>query len=289
MRAETLVGYLDLMKTADQGARGRRWRRRSMRTSASLDVDQAFEARGRALPRPARAPTIEVDPSDGSLRFSFQVGRRRADIDRHDRAAARAPRELAPNASARGDRVSTSFPGDHHPGQAVPNLMRSVFQAQPRGEPRLPREQAASASSGSSATRTSRSGGAPSSSRSASSRRTRSSRFSGSVRGVRQALGADASARLLDSTGGHPYATQELAYFVWELVANKGEASSQTWRRVSAASYARSTTTCPLWDDAPRPQRLLMLALADEPCAPSTRPTTPRGTTCPGPRPSSGP
>jgi hypothetical protein len=46
-----------------------------------------------------------------------------------------------------------------------------------------------------------------------------------------------------DSTGGHPYATQELAYFVWELVAEQRRGIVADVEEVSAASYARSTTT----------------------------------------------
>ena len=67
-------------------------------------------------------------------------------------------------------------------------------------------------------------------------------------------------------TGGHPYGTQELAYFVWELVPAGGEASA-TDVEDGVARVVRSEHNhfAQLWDDAPRAQRLVMLALADEP------------------------
>lgn len=75
-----------------------------------------------------------------------------------------------------------------------------------------------------------------------------------------------ALARLLDITAGHPYGTQEIAYFVWELLPPRGEASvaeiDQALGRVLRSEHNHFAQ---LWDEAPHPQRLLMLALADEP------------------------
>ena len=67
-------------------------------------------------------------------------------------------------------------------------------------------------------------------------------------------------------SGGHPYGTQELAYFVWELVPPGGEASPETLEaaltRVLRSEHNHLTQ---IWEQAPGPQRLLMLALTDEP------------------------
>ena len=72
--------------------------------------------------------------------------------------------------------------------------------------------------------------------------------------------------RLLEVTAGHPYGTQELAYFVWELLPAGGEASA-TDVEDGVARVIRSEHNhfAQLWDDAPRAQRLVLLALADEP------------------------
>jgi hypothetical protein len=76
----------------------------------------------------------------------------------------------------------------------------------------------------------------------------------------------EAVERLLRATGGHPYGTQELAYFVWELVESGSEASvadvEEAVTRVLRSEHNHLTR---IWDDASHAQRLLMLALAAEP------------------------
>ena len=72
--------------------------------------------------------------------------------------------------------------------------------------------------------------------------------------------------RLLEVTAGHPYGTQELAYFVWELMPAGGEASAPDVEEgVARVVRSEHNHFAQLWDDAPRAQRLVMLALADEP------------------------
>ena len=79
-------------------------------------------------------------------------------------------------------------------------------------------------------------------------------------------IAEDALDRLLEVTRGHPYATQELAYFTWELVPDRSEALvgdvEDALAQVLRSEHNHFTQ---LWDDAPHPQRLLLLALADEP------------------------
>jgi hypothetical protein len=73
---------------------------------------------------------------------------------------------------------------------------------------------------------------------------------------------------LLELTAGHPYGTQELAYFVWELLPAGGEASaSDVEEGVARVVRSEHNHFAQLWDDAPRAQRLVLLALADEPTA----------------------
>ena len=72
--------------------------------------------------------------------------------------------------------------------------------------------------------------------------------------------------RLLEATGGHPYGTQELAYFVWEVVPTGHFARLRDVESALAqALRSEHNHFAKLWDDAPHAQRLVMLALAEEP------------------------
>jgi AAA+ ATPase superfamily predicted ATPase len=75
--------------------------------------------------------------------------------------------------------------------------------------------------------------------------------------------------RLLAVTRGHPYATQELAYALWEEVPQGFSASvadlDDALRAVLRSENARFTL---VWENATRPQKLLLQALAREPGRP---------------------
>jgi AAA+ ATPase superfamily predicted ATPase len=75
--------------------------------------------------------------------------------------------------------------------------------------------------------------------------------------------------RLLAVTGGHPYATQELAYALWEEIPEGFSGSvgdlDEALRAVLRAEHARFTLN---WESATRPQKLLLQALAREPGRP---------------------
>ena len=71
---------------------------------------------------------------------------------------------------------------------------------------------------------------------------------------------------LLDVTHGHPYGTQELAYFAWELVRpGKTVTMAELEEALERVLRSEHNHFVQLWDDAPHPQRRLMLALAEEP------------------------
>jgi uncharacterized protein len=86
-------------------------------------------------------------------------------------------------------------------------------------------------------------------------------------------IGDEAADRLLAITGGHPYATQELAYALWEEVPEGFSASTadldDALRSVLRAENARFTL---VWENATRPQKLLLEALAREPGRPFSNP-----------------
>jgi len=265
MRRKTLVGYCDLMMTPTK-ERLAAALAKTIYSDIASPVGQAFE-RAADLFRSLRVrPTIEVDPSDGSLRFSFQVGRRRTDIDDTIERLLELLGELAAERKRRVVIVFDEFQEIIALDKRFPNLLRAVFQAQPevshvylgskrhllerifndRNEPFW--RSAKQLEIGPIAPATF----AP----------FLSDRFAATGKGIAD----DALQLLLEVTAGHPYGTQELAYFVWELVPAGGEASA-TDIEDAVARVVRSEHNhfAQLWDDAPRAQRLMLLALADEP------------------------
>jgi hypothetical protein len=75
--------------------------------------------------------------------------------------------------------------------------------------------------------------------------------------------------RVLTVTDGHPYATQELCYFLWELVP-EGFSATSTDVDDALAAVLRSEHAhfSRVWEKAARGQRLVLQALAAEPDEP---------------------
>lgn len=265
MRQKALVGYCDLMKSPTK-ERFAAALAKTIYADIASPLEQAFE-RAAELFRGLRVrPTMEVDPSDGTLRFSFQAGRRQGDIDDTIERLLELLGELAAERRRRVVIVFDEFQEVLALDKRFPNLMRAVFQAQPevshvylgskrhllerifndRNEPFWRSAKQLEI------------GMIPP----AAFARFVHERFAASGKGSTD----EALERLLVATGGHPYGTQELAYFVWELVPPGGEASvaevEDALTRVIRSEHNHFTQ---LWDDATHPQRLLMLALADEP------------------------
>jgi hypothetical protein len=265
MRRKTLVGYCDLMMTPTK-ERLAAALAKTIYSDIASPVGQAFE-RAADLFRSLRVrPTIEVDPSDGSLRFSFQVGRRRTDIDDTIERLLELLGELAAERKRRVVIVFDEFQEIIALDKRFPNLLRAVFQAQPevshvylgskrhllerifndRNEPFW--RSAKQLEIGPIAT--------------AAFAPFLRDRFTATGKGITD----DGLQRLLEVTAGHPYGTQELAYFVWELVAPGGEASATDIEEaVGRVVRSEHNHFAQLWDDAPRAQRRVLLALADEP------------------------
>jgi hypothetical protein len=265
MRRKTLVGYCDLMMTPTK-ERLAAALAKTIYSDIASPVGQAFE-RAADLFRSLRVrPTIEVDPSDGSLRFSFQVGRRRTDIDDTIERLLELLGELAAERKRRVVIVFDEFQEIIALDKRFPNLLRAVFQAQPEvshvylGSKRHLLERIFNDRNEPfwrSAKQLEIGPIAP-----AAFAPFLSDRFAATGKGIAD----DALQLLLEVTAGHPYGTQELAYFVWELVPAGGEASA-TDIEDAVARVVRSEHNhfAQLWDDAPRAQRLMLLALADEP------------------------
>ena len=267
VRAGILVGYCDLMRTPTK--------ERFAAALARTIYGDLESAAGQALERAASlfrglriTPTMEVDPTDGSLRFSFHAGRQRAAIDDTIEALLELPGQIAAERERRVALVFDEFQEIVSLDPAFPNLMRSVFQEQPEvGHVYLGSKQHvlerifddANEPFWRSAKRLEIGSIAP-----AEFARFLRRRFEETEKGIDD----EAVNRVLEATGGHPYATQELAYFLWELVPTGHFARlTDVEEALGQALRSEHNHFAKLWDDAPFAQRLVMLALAEEPTA----------------------
>jgi uncharacterized protein len=84
-------------------------------------------------------------------------------------------------------------------------------------------------------------------------------------------IGDDVVNRLLAMTGGHPYATQELCYFLWEETPSRRKADTERFETaLDKLLRSEHSHFSDLWDRARTNQRLLLAALAEEPGRPLT-------------------
>ncbi len=266
LRRKVLVAYCDLMRTPTK--------ERFAAALATTIYENIASPAGQAVERAASIfrglrlkPTIEVDPDDARLRFTFDPARRRrSDIDETIEKLLELPARLAVERKRRAVLILDEFQEVVKLDKDFPNLMRAVFQAQPEvghvylGSKRhildrifndqhepfwrsakrmeiglIPTEQFAAFVK---------------------------EQFGRTDKGIVDG----ALARLLEATAGHPYATQELAYFTWELVptghfalVRDVEVALEKALRSEHNHFAR------IWDEATEHERLLLLALAAEP------------------------
>ncbi|HSK17121.1 MAG TPA: ATP-binding protein [Gaiellaceae bacterium] len=264
-REGILVGYCDLMRTPTKERLAAALARTVYRDLTGA-VGGAIERAAGLFRGLTVTPTMEVDPSDGSLRFTFHGGRRRAGIDETIERLLELPAEIAAERRRRVVLVLDEFQEILALDRRFPTLLRAVFQEQPEvahvylGSKRHVLEQifedenepfwrsAKRLEIGPIAT--------------GEFARFVRERFEETEKGVDD----EALARLVEATGGHPYATQELAYFLWELVPRGHVAKLRDVEEaLGGALRSEHNHFAKLWDDAPQAQRLLLLALAEEP------------------------
>jgi len=265
IRKRILVGYCDLMRTPTK--------ERFAAALAKTIYSDLETAAGQAIERAARlfrglriTPTMEVDPIDGSLRFVFHAGRRRAAIDDTIEALLALPGQIAAERGRRAVLVFDEFQEILTLDGHFPNLMRAVFQEQPEvghvylGSKRHVLERIFEDENEPfwrSAKRLEIGTIEP-----AAFARFLRHRFEETEKGI----DGEALNRVLEATGGHPYGTQELAYFLWELVPTGHLAHlADVEAALEQALRSEHNHFAKLWDDAPHAQRLVLLALAEEP------------------------
>jgi AAA+ ATPase superfamily predicted ATPase len=256
------VAYCDLMKTPTK--------ERFAAALAKTIFDDLESPTGSVLER-AHAlfrglrivPQMSVDPEHGSLSFTFTAQQRR-DIDETIERLLELPQRIAGERRRRVVLILDEFQEVVKLDPGYPNLMRSVFQTQPEvshiylGSRRHildrifeDRNQAFWRSA-----KRIEIGMIPV----AEFRSFIKERFDATDKGITD----EALDRLLEATHGHPYATQELAYYTWQEVATGAhafvdhvEAALESVLRSENRHFSR------IWEDATEHQRLLLIALAD--------------------------
>ena len=260
-----LVAYCDLMRTPTK-----------VRLAAALaktivddllsPVEGLLERAGSVVRGLRVSPTVELDPRDGGVRFSFEAVRRSADIDATLERLLELPAEIAAEQERRVVVVFDEFQEVVRVDGTLPNVMRAIFQTQREvghvyvgsrrhvlttifNESHEPFWRSA---------KQIELGRIDEDELGAYVR----ARFEATDRGIDD----DALARLLELTDGHPYATQELAYFTWEQV-QLGHAAHDADVEHALAQVLRSehNNLARLWQDATPNERLVVLALHEEP------------------------
>jgi hypothetical protein len=267
IRRKVLVAQVDLMTTPTKERLAEK-----LATTIHRDIaSRLFRARERlGVFRGLRiTPTIAIDPDDGSVSFTFDAGRRPADIDATLERLLQLPAQLAADRERRACLVLDEFQEITTIDPALPKLMRAVFQEQPEvahvylGSARHMMERIFNDENEPfwrSAKRVELGPIAP-----VQFRGYIEDRFARTGRGI-EAETVDA---ILEITGGHPYATQELCYFLWQETT-EGETAGfglldEALKGVLRSEHAHFEL---IWDRASGVQRTVLQALAAEPGRP---------------------
>jgi hypothetical protein len=211
-------------------------------------------------------PTVTVDPEDGSLSFSFTPGMRPEDLDATLERLLELPGRLAGERERRVALILDEFQEIADIDAGLPKLMRAVFQQQPEvahvylGSRRHMMRRIFS---------------------DANEPFWRSAKqlelgvidpraFRAHIAERFERTGKHVAEPALDGmlavTAGHPYGTQELAYFTWQETPNGGTARephvADALEKVLRSEHAHFSL---LWSRASGVQRTLLQALAREP------------------------
>jgi hypothetical protein len=264
-RDEVLVAQIDLMTTPSKESLAA-----ALAKSIYEQVASTLErVRERAI-APFRGlqvqPAINVSPEDGTLSFGFGVAQRPADIDATLERLLELPAELAGARNHRVALVIDEFQEIVGIDSGLPKLMRSVFQRQPEvahvylGSKQHIMEQIFN-DANEPFWRSAKSielGPIP------------AAPFAQFIADRFRVGGREAEpgviTELLARSGGHPYATQELCYFLWEQTMS-GETVSGAELEGALTAVLRSEHAhfSLLWDSASAVQKQVLRALAREP------------------------
>jgi hypothetical protein len=212
---------------------------------------------------------MSIDPDTGAIGFAFAAAREPADIDLTIEQLLELPAALGADRGRRTALVLDEFQEIVEIDPHLPKLIRAVFQRQPEvahvylGSKRHVMERIF----------TDENEPLWRCAKPMELHRIPASEFAPFLiqryEGTGRVVEAEAVSRLLDLTEGHPHATQELAYFLWEQTP-KGETVTQTRLVVALDALLRAEDArfTLLWEDLATVQRLLVQALATGPGRP---------------------
>jgi uncharacterized protein len=214
-------------------------------------------------------PIVTVDPDTGRLGFSFTAGREPQDVDATLERLLELPGELAADRGRQVALVLDEFQEIVDIDPNLPKLMRTVFEQQP---------EVAHVYLGSKRHMLARIFNDENEPFWRSAKQMELGviappLFRGYVeerfRVTGKSVAGEVVARVLEVTAGHPYATQELSYFLWEE-APAGGAAGEPELDVALTKVLRSEHAhfSLIWERAAKVQRLVLQALAEEPGRP---------------------
>jgi hypothetical protein len=213
-------------------------------------------------------PRITID-ADGGLSFSFGVDHEPGDIDATLERLLELPAELAADGDRRVAVIFDEFQEIESIDRALPKLMRTIFEQQPEvarvylGSKRHLMERLFNDEN------------EPfwRSAKKVELDLIEPQRFRPFIcerfRETRKELPEELAEAVVAKTGGHPYATQELCYFLWEQTPFDGEATDADLEAaVAAVLRSEGAHFQARWDAASTAQKLVLEALAKEPGRP---------------------
>ncbi len=267
-RNKVLVADVDLMTTPSK-------ERFAAALAASIyehiasPLERAWDKATAPFRRLRVQPAIGLDPETGAVSFSFAAAREPQDVDATIEGLLRLPAELEP---ARGRRIALVFDEFQEVVEIdpqLPKLMRSIFQRQPEishvylGSKRHVMHRLFNDENEPfwRSAKTIELGLIPA----AEFAPFLAERFAAGDR----AAEPETVESLLALTGGHPHATQELSYFLWQGTP-AGESATPARLEAALAAVLRSEHShfSLLWENASAVQKLVLQALAREPGRP---------------------
>ena len=264
MARGVLVAEVDLMKTPTKAKLASKLAR-AIHNDVASTMFKAKEA-VRVFAGLRITPTVTLNPDDGSYSFSFTAYQAEEDLDATLERLLELPAQLAAEQKKTVALYFDEFQEVTNIDPGLPALMRAVFQEQPN---------IAHVYAGSKRHMMRRLFNDENEPFYRSAKvmeigtiephlfeRFIKERFDATDQGVTE----EAVRALVAITRGHPYATQELAYALWEEVPSGFTATENDLiRALDAVLRSENAHFTLLWEKASRTQRLVLQALAVEP------------------------
>ncbi|HEX6667311.1 MAG TPA: ATP-binding protein [Solirubrobacterales bacterium] len=266
-----LVAHVDLMTTPTK-ERLASALAASIYEDISSPLERAWEKATAPFRRLRIQPAMSLDAETGAVAFTFSTAREAADVDATIEQLLALPAELGAERGRRTALVFDEFQEIVDIDPHLPKLMRAIFQRQPEvahvylGSKRHVMDRIFNDEN------------EPfwRSAKPIELALIDPEHFSPFIAERLQVTGRvpdqEAIDQLLALTAGHPHATQELAYFLWELTPAKATATVERLQAaLDAVVRAEHSHFSLLWEEVSPVQRLVLQALAKEPGHPQTK------------------